>query len=277
MQGSREFVFYREFNPHGGRNMSCKCTFMPGNENTKIEGYAPDECYNQWQAIKNAREVLGLEDSKMQEILHAMNVEDLASLTVDDVINYLNAPHYEEIIGEALEEFERLSDEWFFKLRDDHLAGIKSYTTDGFADINPYLRNGGVGNLDLEKQISAIDNAINRFYLEKDVIAFRGDSAKYYKEWKVGEERTLDAYVSTALDKEAAQAYSNHIKHNLGETAINIEIRVKKDTKCAYIGHNTFVTESCPDVENEFELLLAHGTKFKVLEKTESHMILEVV
>lgn len=89
MQASRGFIFHREFNPHGLKNMSCKCTFMPGDKNTKIEGYDPSECYDKWKTIKSVREQLGFEDSKMQEILHDMNIEDLTSLTKEMVLEHL--------------------------------------------------------------------------------------------------------------------------------------------------------------------------------------------
>ena len=50
-------------------------------------------------------------------------------------------------------------------------------------------------------------------------------------------------------------------------------------TMSVYVGSNTDVTLDKPDVEDEHELLLAHGLRYRVLERDREgrRMVLEVV
>ena len=93
-------------------------------------------------------------------------------------------------------------------------------------------------------------------------------------------DRSLDsaAYFSTAIDDKSAREYHDKVKAKGGEP-IMIEVRVPRGTMSMYIGSNTDVTLDKPEVKDEHELLLAHGLKYRVLERDyeKKRMVLEVI
>lgn len=79
MQASKGFVFKREFNPHGGRNKSCRCRFMPGIEGeTAIEGYDPDECYALWKRVSEMQ--LSVKPSSFEGILETVGKAEIGDM-----------------------------------------------------------------------------------------------------------------------------------------------------------------------------------------------------
>lgn len=173
---------------------------------------------------------------------------------------------------------EKSSDAWFNSMNGNEYASVRSYTrVNGSVDINKHLLGLSDGGSAVKREIKNIDSALKKYDLDENVVAFRGDAAKYYDDWNVGEIRSREAFTSTSLDKEMSQAYIDNIKNNKNMDGIMIEVRVPKGTNCGYIGRNTAITENFEYLENEFELLLARGTKFKVVEKTDNTMVLEVI
>jgi len=119
-------------------------------------------------------------------------------------------------------------------------------------------------------EIGRIDSAMGKFDLKQGVMVYSGKEAKWYADWKVGDVKSLNAYLSTSVTKAQADGYCKKAK-KAGEKPLMLEIYVPKGTKCIYIGNNT----NYPTPEDE--LLLGCGLKYKVIERTENLMRLEVV
>lgn len=88
MQASRGFVFEREFNPHGGKNKSCRCRFMPGIEGeTAIEGYDPDECYDKYSILRAVREGIKADESQTDRLIEYLGVDNPLDIEVDALLD----------------------------------------------------------------------------------------------------------------------------------------------------------------------------------------------
>lgn len=78
MQGSKDFVFKEKFNPHGGRNMKCKCQFMSGIKGvTRVEGYDKDKVKKDWQTVREVRIALGVDEYETKDILEKLGMPSI--------------------------------------------------------------------------------------------------------------------------------------------------------------------------------------------------------
>jgi hypothetical protein len=101
-------------------------------------------------------------------------------------------------------------------------------------------------------------------------VAFRGDEAKYYEGWNIGDIKQLKAYTSTSVSSDVAQAFKDEVQGS-GRASIMLEINVPKGTRGLYIGDNTGYDEK------EAELLLGRGLYFKVVGRKGDILKLEAV
>jgi hypothetical protein len=122
----------------------------------------------------------------------------------------------------------------------------------------------------IRQGIALIDSAIGKFELDRDIIAFSGTKAKHFADWAVGDVKEIPAYLSTSLEERYAKVFFN--KSKKADMPVMLEVRVPKEAKGIYIGGNTEYRKG-----DEKEFLLARGTKYRVVERQKSRIILEVV
>lgn len=163
------------------------------------------------------------------------------------------------------------SDSAYSRMTYSEVEAVNGYTTGAHNVLNPYLYGTyQPGDRETEHEVesivSSIDDAIGKFNLDADLLAVSGTKAKHYRDWSVGEIRTIDGYFSTSVSRKVAEGFSRG-----GENSFIISVRVPKGTRCLYIGDNTAYREP------QDELLLMHGLSYKVLSKDENGMVLEVV
>ena len=106
---------------------------------------------------------------------------------------------------------------------------------------------------------------MTKYKLKEDVITYRKTDKQFYKNYNVGDTFSEKMFYSTSLNKNIADNVSDY-----HENPIIAEIRVPKGTKSIYIGGNN-------PYEFEAELLLSRNLSYKVIEKSENNIILEVV
>jgi hypothetical protein len=150
---------------------------------------------------------------------------------------------------------------------------IHNYTTGLHKQLNPYLYGksnvpGGAAQA-LERDARLIDSAMGKFELGEDITVFSGTNAKHYADWAVGDERSIAAYLSTSVSEQGN--YKAQHFYNQAKDPLMLEIRVPKGTQSLYIGDNT----SFHHPEDEF--LLARGLNYRVVERTGTRLILEVI
>jgi hypothetical protein len=102
--------------------------------------------------------------------------------------------------------------------------------------------------------------------LKENITTYKGTSSEYYKDYKVGDTFEMKEFNSTSISKDVAESPNFKDKNN----PYTLEIRVGKGTNAIYLGKNSANS-------NEYELLINKGTSYKVIEKNENGMILEVI
>jgi len=176
-----------------------------------------------------------------------------------------SAISYKVLSLKEIDKFQETSNKCYNKLSASEKEAMYEYTMGGYQDVNDYLNNKYEGFDGIENMIKDIDDSMSKYNLSNDVIVFRGTDSNFYQDYKAGDIFSEKMYYSTSLNKNIAQTFADD-KNN----AIIVEIRVPKGTKSIYVGNNT-------EYEFEAELLLARDLSYKVVEKTESKLILEVV
>jgi hypothetical protein len=169
-----------------------------------------------------------------------------------------------------IKEIQEKSDSFYSTITPEQKQSIDGYTVIDHNKINSTLYGKRKMTGPVREAITNIDNAMDSFMLDKDITVFSGTNAKHYKKWKAGSIYNLDAYLSTSItQKEARWFYDYEKEHN--HEPLMIRILVSKGTRGIYIGDNTAFDRK------EDEFLLGRGLKYKVLAKTKTTLILEVV
>jgi len=123
---------------------------------------------------------------------------------------------------------------------------------------------------EVSRSIGLIDSAMDKFSLDKDIVVFSGTKASHYADWKVGDIKSIDAFLSTSVSRKKSEVFFKKIKRR-SNPPVMLEIYVPKGIKSIYIGDNT----NYQDLEDEF--LLGHGLKYKVVARIKDVLRLEVV
>lgn len=123
-----------------------------------------------------------------------------------------------------------------------------------------------------------LNKAIKQYYIDDDIITYRGTSEKYYKNKKVGDTFEGKVFYSTSVKYEQAEVFAEDITEYSedGSKSILLEIKVPKGKNALYIGKNT---NYAPDgyTVNEYELLLSNKNKYKVENIKDGKITLEVI
>ena len=194
-----------------------------------------------------------------------INEKEHVNSEMGDIIDY------KALTKPEINELQKQSDDVYKnKLTTDELVALTDYVGDGYEHINTYLYSENKNSALIQDKINQIDSAMDKFSLDKDIIVYRGTAYQYYTDWEVGGVKKIDAYLSSAVTKEKAQAFYDSIA-NEKEKPVMMEISVPKGTKGIYVGDNNTVYGS------EDELILGRGLTYKVLEFTENLLRLEVI
>jgi len=189
------------------------------------------------------------------------------------------APVFRPVTAEEILELQRQSDDVYRNRLTKGGDGtektsLDDYTTGMHGELNPLLY-GTTAYLPAEQarywgEIGRIDAAMGKFDLGQGVMVYSGTEAKWYSDWKVGDIRPIDAYLSTSVTEQVPSKHYKTVEEE-GGTPLMLEIYVPKGAKCIYIGNNTAYYKM------EDELLLGRGQKYKVIERTENLLRLEVM
>jgi len=129
----------------------------------------------------------------------------------------------------------------------------------------------------IRNDIKLIDSAMDKWWQEDNITVYRGARAKHYEGWVVGDERTVPAFVSTSVSKREAQRFCKYAEKD-GDTPIMVEIYVPKGARGIYIGENSmYPDQKSADFTKEGEFLLGRGSKYRVIERNDNLLRLEVI
>lgn len=179
--------------------------------------------------------------------------------------------NYKILDKRKIDDIQADSDIVFKNLNNEVKGSLRDYTTGGFTDINRYLN----GEKDYNRQIDVenIHKAMDTFELKDDTVVFRGTYVRYYEKYQQGDVFKGNIFYSTSVYEDKAQGFYDDIRYYDEEdtNAVLLEIKVPKNTKSLYIGNNTSFDEP------EGELLLSNELSYKLLERKDNKIILEVV
>jgi len=146
---------------------------------------------------------------------------------------------------------------------------IDRYSNNLYAEINETLFNNTWGkNPQIKNSVGQIDSIMDIARVPQNVQVFRGTAANYYNDWEVGSNYEVPLYFSTSLKYEVIEDFL--VDFVVDNNEMIIEILVPKNTRGFYLGDNVHGN-------SEFELILDRNTIYKVLEKTDNFMKLQVV
>lgn len=173
--------------------------------------------------------------------------------------------NYKKLTDEEINNLQKSSDECYNKLNSDEKEAMYEYCMGGYQDINDYLNGKFEGYETLNDAVHAIDGAMMKYELEEDVTVYRKTDSHFYENYKTGDIFQEKMYYSTSLSKDIADIVSDY-----HENPVTVEIKVPKGTKSIYVGSNT-------EYEFEAELLLSRNLSYKLVEKSDNNIILEVI
>ena len=169
--------------------------------------------------------------------------------------------------SEAVPKMRELSDKWIAIITPEEYYSLSKYTKNsGDADDNKFykrlnsaLRNDSGIDERLKQHSDNISSAISKFELSDDIICYRSTKKNYFSEYKVGDEFSPKYFLSSSVAKNGVLK-GNYIT----------EIYASKGSKCAYI-------EKLSKYPKQREVLFDKSCKFKVLEKDNKRMKIEVI
>jgi len=194
-------------------------------------------------------------------------IERTKRLLMADDSGFPLAP--EPLTSKGIQEMQKQSDTVYQAFTKHEKLVLDKYTKGHLDEMNEYLAQGSQGFVKgrFTKEIKSIDMAIEKFHLDKDIVVFRGTDASFYEKGRIGDILKERVYYSTSVVETVA---ADKAKQNL--KPLLAEIRVPKGSKGLYIGEN-----SAYIIKDQFEFLLKRGTKYLIVGKTDTHIILEVV
>ena len=190
------------------------------------------------------------------------------------VPNYQSPPKvkpitYNPVSDELKDKMQGQSNITFNNLTPGQTTAIKDYSDESpgkidYNKINPALYDTKSMIPEIQERVNEIDSIMKHVEVSNNLITYKGTEAKWYDDWKVGEIHDIKAFFSTSISKDVVLEDFSEFTNSL-----LIEIQVPKGTNGLYLGTNS-------ECDWEEELLLNRGIKYKVLEKTDKFMKLEI-
>jgi hypothetical protein len=211
-----------------------------------------------WDFTKNVREKMLKE--KLRESRHNYNavVKIVPSLTS----------------REKIARIQEAANTFFKSLSPKQVIYSKVYSRGFGAEINKTLYALGKDWVKSDKAdtIRVLDGIIEKAApLAETVFFFKGDESRFWTGSKIGDLVPVSGFFSTTILKTVAERYATDKLRN-GRSPVMVVIRAPTGSKGLYIGNKTAYPEG-----NEYEFLLPRNSLFRVLEKDDNHILLEVV
>lgn len=155
---------------------------------------------------------------------------------------------------------------WSGSLTEKEKDVLKDYKGNYYHGINNKLRGAEAMTPTVRKDIGHMDAALKKDGTPQNVITYRGfEHAELYANYAslIGTKINDNAFISSSLDKGIAVKFLDK-----AEYPILTKIKVPKGTKAGYLD---MIYE-----RHEYELLLSHGTSFKVTKSTKVGKVVEL-
>ena len=175
-------------------------------------------------------------------------------------------------------ELQQISTPFFKKLEKEspaEFSNVLTYSNGEGMEVNYAICHTDWEKGPYAKLIHSLDGTITKYPgLDAETWFFKGDEASHWSTAVVGKTTSPKCFLSTSAGKNRAETYlTEHRK----KQPFMVVIRSPKNTKGLYIGSNTAYNKDGMFKKNEYEYLFPRESDFMVLEKDESHIVLEAV
>jgi len=175
-------------------------------------------------------------------------------------------------------EMQAGSDPFFEKLEKENFVefgNMSSYSSGTGPEVNKAIFTTDWENGPYAELIRSLDSTISRYpVLGEETWFFKGDDASHWNAAIMDKTTNSKEFLSTSINKTRAEDY---ISENKKANPFMVVIRAPKGTKGLYIGSNTAYDKNGEFMKNEYEYLFPRDATFRVLEKGETHIVLEAV
>lgn len=155
---------------------------------------------------------------------------------------------------------------WWEALGTEEQTSVHAYTGAAYQAINIYNREGVAINAveGIVNHINNIDVAFGSSQTSRPLVAYRGQRSKErVADWTPGTEITMDSYTSASMERSVAKEFA-------GYHGQIIQIRVPEGSSAQYLnGHSRHAAEE--------ELLFPKNARFKVVERNDNEIIVELI
>ncbi|MFV5767205.1 phage minor capsid protein [Mammaliicoccus sciuri] len=189
-----------------------------------------------------------------------LRVNELSNEQNDDIINIQNNND-----TQLIDELTQSSVDWTEQLSDDQFSSIEYYTRLGHEKINEYLMQDELGihlaqDIDIEKDISNIKTALQKFKFGKPLRVFRGINSSEYQNLKSNLTfNTFTSFKSTSINSDVAKEFKDQ---NYNGSILIIDLPANANG--AFIG-------PISEFEEEEEYLLNLGNKYIIRKEYEEN------
>lgn len=189
-----------------------------------------------------------------------LRVNELSNEQNDDIINKQNNND-----TQLIDELTQSSVDWTEQLSDDQFSSIEYYTRLGHEKINEYLMQDELGihlaqDIDIEKDISNIKTALQKFKFGKPLRVFRGINSSEYQNLKSNLTfNTFTSFKSTSINRDVAKEFKDQ---NYNGSILIIDLPANANG--AFIG-------PISEFEEEEEYLLNLGNKYIIRKEYEEN------
>lgn len=189
-----------------------------------------------------------------------LRVNELSNEQNDDIINKQNNND-----TQLIDELTQSSVDWTEQLSDDQFNSIQYYTRLGHEIINNYLMQDELGihlaqDIDIEKDISNIKTALQKFKFGKPLRVFRGINSSEYQNIKSNLSfNTFTSFKSTSINNDVAKEFKDQ---NYNGSILIIDLPANANG--AFIG-------PISEFEEEEEYLLNLGNKYIIRKEYEEN------
>lgn len=156
--------------------------------------------------------------------------------------------------------------EWTSAMNDDEQSGVTTYTGSTYEKMNRYLREDKMGSGQdayMEGLINRAASGVSKFKLKDNLTVYRKSGDSIFSEIgvKLGSSpsefvKEINSFRNTVIRDKGFTSTSTRDSKWSGK--VHFEIQVPHGTNCAYVA-------SISHFSSENELLLNHGTRFKIL------------
>ena len=179
---------------------------------------------------------------------------------------------------ERSSQMQSVSDGFFKKLKKENPQEFKAakwYSMGKGPEVNGAIYNRKWENGPFAKKINLLDTAIQKYpVLDAETWFFKGDNSVYWADVIVGQKVIRKGFLSTSTNKRRAES---DINENSKAVPYMVVIKAKRGTNGLYIGANTAYDKVGRFRGNEYEYLFPRNSLFRVLEKYDSHIVLETI